>query len=203
MILVGLAYAQFHVRTLGGDMPKEAVKAALSSVVEPSEVSDAPPPSPESQKILRTSPTGIGDPRLELWSYCLARLAERPWSGGGFGREAFKRSYPEFVKSHAPQPLWHAHNMVLNKGIQMGLPGIGAFLLLWGVALMAVVRGLRQPEIQQWAVALLAMMAAVFLRSMTDDFFIRNHAQMFWLMLGAFLGCSRQLSLAIPGESAR
>ncbi len=142
--------------------------------------------------------TGIGesaqaveqDVRWDLWQFSLAHIVERPWSGGGFGREAFKLQFPEYYREHAH--LWHAHNMVLNKGIQMGMPGILAFLLLWLALARVSARGLREPTLRPWAIALLAMMAGVFMRNMTDDFFSRDDALLFWLMSGAFLGTLRQ-----------
>lgn len=194
-ILVGLAFAQFQIRALKIDVPEESVLESVAPSVPGSSggVPTIPADLVQPEQARQANSALARDPRLELWSFCLVRLAEHPWSGGGFGREAFKRSYPEFIKAHRLHLLWHAHNMVLNKGIQMGLPGIAAFLLLWGAALAATVRGLRQPRIRHWTIAVLAMMAGVFMRNMTDDFFIRDHAQMFWLVLGAFLGCSRQL----------
>jgi O-antigen ligase len=194
MVLVSIAYAQFRTRTQSVEVPQDSMLEAPVSIDSGNQARDIS--TSGSPTVLANIHSGVAsDPRIELWSFCLARMAEHPWDGGGFGREAFKRSYPEFVKAHPGQQLWHAHNMVLNKGIEMGVPGIAGFLLLWGVTVAAVSGGLRHPQMRHWAIALLAMMAAVFLRSMTDDFFIRNHAQMFWLVLGAFLGCTRQSSI--------
>lgn len=133
------------------------------------------------------------DPRIKLWGFCLPRIVEHPWSGGGFGREALKLRYPEFTRAHTG-PFWHCHNMVINKGIQMGLPGVAAFLILWIALGIAAYRGLRAHQMHPWAIVLLAMMVAVFLRNMTDDFFYRDHALLFWLFAGAFLGCLQQTS---------
>lgn len=130
------------------------------------------------------------DVRWQLWRFSLERIAERPWSGGGFGRESFKLLFADYHRAH-PQ-LWHAHNMVINKGIQMGIPGMIAFLALWAALAAACAKGLRTPALRPWAVAALAMIAGVFVRNMADDFFVRDHAQLFWLLCGACLGALRQ-----------
>jgi O-antigen ligase len=130
------------------------------------------------------------DVRWPLWQFCLERIADRPLDGGGFGREAFKMLFPDYYRDHAD--LWHAHNMVLNKGIQMGIPGMAAFLALWIALTAACARGLRIAELRPWAIAALAMMAGIFVRNMADDFFVRDHALLFWLLAGASLGAQRQ-----------
>jgi O-antigen ligase len=134
------------------------------------------------------------DRRWHLWRFSLERIAERPLSGGGFGREAFKMLFPDYYRDHLQ--LWHAHNMVINKGIQMGIPGMAAFLALWIALAAACARGLRVPSLRPWAIATLAMIAGVFVRNMADDFFIRDHALLFWLLCGAYLGVLRQATQA-------
>lgn len=132
------------------------------------------------------------DPRWPIWRFTLERIEDRPWSGGGFGRAAFKKLFPEYYRTHPP--FWHAHNMVLNKGIQMGIPGMLAFLGLW-IALTAMcANGLQISSIRTWTIAVLAMIAGIFVRNMVDDFFIRDHALLFWLLCGAYLGVLRQVT---------
>ncbi len=127
------------------------------------------------------------DIRWELWRFSLEKIAERPWSGGGFGRDVFDKLYADF---HPENPLlWHAHNMVLDKGIQMGIPGMAAFLFLWFVLCRALARHLgASPRRHALAVAALATVAAVFTKNMTDDFFVRDTALLFWLLMGAMIG---------------
>jgi O-antigen ligase len=131
------------------------------------------------------------DVRWDLWHFSLERIAERPLAGGGFGRASFNLLYRDYHLSTG-SPLWHAHNMVINKGIQMGVPGVVAFLALWLAMAIAAYRIRTRPDLRPWAIACLAMMAGVFMRNMTDDFFIRDHALMFWLLCGALLGAARE-----------
>jgi O-antigen ligase len=142
----------------------------------------------------------VNDVRWRLWDFSIARIAEHPLTGSGFGRGAFSLAYPDFKETNSA--LWHAHNMVLNKGIQMGLPGIAAFLLLLFSVGKLLARGLRlQQNLRPYGLASLAMLAGVFMKNMTDDFFVRDGALLFWLLVGAVAGairCQQQPSVLPP-----
>lgn len=126
------------------------------------------------------------DIRWYLWSFTTESIAEHPWSGGGFGLRAFKLMHPDFAPDSM---LWHAHNMLLNKGVQMGLPGIAAFLLLFLSVFRTLGMRLRGPPATRALVlACLSMVFGVFVKNMTDDFFFREMGYLFWLLVGASLG---------------
>ncbi len=139
------------------------------------------------------------DVRWQLWDFSIARIGEHPLTGSGFGRGAFSLAYPDF--NDANPSLWHTHNMLLNKGIQMGLPGIAAFLLLLFSVGRLLVRSLKvQQNFRPYVLAALAMLAGVFMKNMTDDFFVRDGALLFWLLVGAVAGTIRwqQPSAVLP-----
>lgn len=130
------------------------------------------------------------DVRWQLWQFSVEAILQNPWAGQGLGREAFQRAYPDYYNARKDEglPFWHTHNMILNKGIQMGIPGIASFLLLWAALILAVVKELRNPNPNIWAIAMAGVLASTFMKNMTDDFFYRHHAYLFWLVSGAFLG---------------
>lgn len=133
------------------------------------------------------------DPRWALWRFSAARIAEHPFSGGGFGRDVFARLYPELKERNGM--LWHAHNMVLNKGIQMGLPGVIAWLALWFCLAWAFVGRMRKDSPDPALAATgLVIVAMVFAKNMMDDVFVRDMAQLFWLVTGALIGSLRRTS---------
>lgn len=136
------------------------------------------------------SKTASSDPRWIIWETALANIREQPFSGGGFGREAFKMRNQGFWKTHSSQ--WHAHNMVLNKGVQMGLPGMAAFIFLLLATLRVLLPSpkLYRQSTQQWAYALAAttMSLGLFMKNMTDDFFVNDIAFLYWLLTGAVIG---------------
>lgn len=130
------------------------------------------------------------DPRWEIWRFSLEKIAEHPLVGAGLGRYVFRKAYPEFqpdVVSH-----WHAHNMILNKGVQMGVPGMLTFLFLWLALARELMRHARKSAAHgSLAVAGLSIAAAVFAKNMTDDFLVRDVALMFWLVMGLLIGVLR------------
>lgn len=138
---------------------------------------------------IRATSTVEGDVRWGLWQFTVDEIARRPWQGAGFGRRAFQKAYPEYQRTHPM--LWHAHNMVLNKGVQMGLPGIAAFLLLWLALGAAVVRAAARGADTGLVACTAALLVGVFLKNMTDDFFVEDNALMFWLLCGALLSALR------------
>ncbi len=146
-------------------------------------------PKPDSSQQLTTL---HGDPRWQLWRFTVGEIAKQPWHGAGFGREVFLKVHGDYRRRTNLSLLWHAHNMVLNKGIQMGVPGILAFLALW-VALAAALRreAARGGDVAVAACAA-ALLVGVFLKNMTDDFFVQDNALMFWLYFGALLASLRQ-----------
>jgi O-antigen ligase len=130
------------------------------------------------------------DVRWKLWKFSLQKILENPWTGGGIGRTMFDKLYPEFMPEN--RQLWHAHNMILNRGIQMGIPGMIVFLALWAALVVEVHRHARSQSPSLYlAIAGLAAIAAIFTKNLTDDFFVRNSALFFWLFAGYLVGFLR------------
>lgn len=134
------------------------------------------------------------DPRVTvLWPAAIDNIRATPLSGGGFGRNAYKLRNPDVAKT---SPLhWHAHNVFLNKGVQMGLPGILAFVLLLGALAWTIrptsVLTRERAGTAVYMLAGLAMIAGVITKNLTDDYFVRDNALMFWLLAGALAGALR------------
>ncbi|MGD9787024.1 MAG: O-antigen ligase family protein [Sulfuricellaceae bacterium] len=133
------------------------------------------------------------DVRWKMWQATLDYIGQHPVSGEGFGRTVAAHTNSALQKALNYE---HAHNMVLNKGIQMGLPGIAAFLLLWAATIYSLRPGKEDdPRLQVYAVAATAMAAGVFAKNMTDDFFVQHNALLFWLLVGAILGARSKAPL--------
>lgn len=71
-------------------------------------------------------------PRLEIWSRGLLALQDFPITGLGLNgfREAVHVLYPMFTVS-IDFDLGHAHNHLLQAGLDLGIPGLIAYLALW------------------------------------------------------------------------
>lgn len=139
-------------------------------------------------------PFGV-DARLTVWPKVLAQMAEQPWTGAGLGRQAMRSTHPDWVPAEDPQ-VWHGHNVVLNAGISMGVPGMLVLLFLFTSLFAAYARLTKSehPIVRLVGIAGILALVGVLGRNMTNDFFVRDGALLFWAVNGALLGAAlRQL----------
>lgn len=136
------------------------------------------------------------DPRPPIWHFVIERLAAHPERGVGFGLMSFRYAYPQWKERNSL--LVHAHNAFLNAGAQMGVPGILVMLWLFAAVLREYWRLYQSDErVLQWIAACgMAMVVAVVTKNMTDDFFRRDLALLFWALVGLSLGHGRYLANA-------
>ena len=76
--------------------------------------------------------------REAIWSHALAAIHDFPWTGIGVGtfRVIFPRLYPSYGRITEEGPP-HAHNHILQAALDIGVPGLVAYLGLWlSVAIM-------------------------------------------------------------------
>jgi len=147
--------------------------------------------------------TIVNDPRWPLWQFCVAKIYEHPLWGAGFGLGSFARAYPQWPLRNPL--LWHAHNVLLNYGIEMGLPGIIAFLwLMWKIIKRSwtVYRTSPLYQARLVAVSAIALVFGVLAKNMTDDFFYQDLALLFWAIVGGILGYFSGLpKTTVPADS--
>ena len=145
-------------------------------------------------KVSQSSPElqSLGaDHRPQHWRRVFERIQEHPMLGAGFGREAMKRAYPDLVPQAGPEALlWHPHNVFLTYGIAMGWPGMLVLLGLFLSLCREYWRHLHRPQAfsRLAAIAGIMLIIGVVTRNMTNDFFLRDGALMFWALNGALLG---------------
>jgi len=148
--------------------------------------------------------TGTGkalaaDHRLLLWPEIIEQIAERPLTGYGFGRGLLRDPlHAEFraLDGH----LWHAHNIVLEALIQVGVPGLVLLAFLLGMLAHEGWRYARTADERTMAcgIALIAVLAGMLMRNMTDTLFVRQNSLLFWGIAGVLLG----LPLSRSGPAA-
>ncbi len=132
--------------------------------------------------------------RYRIWQFWAERIAERPLTGVGFGRDLPHLIFQK--PAEWPDAFFaHAHNLVLNYGLQMGIPGILVLLLLFGAMTREFWRIARLPDNKHWEIGLvgLGLIVAVFSKNMTDDLFWRTDALLFWAFAGILLGYGARL----------
>ena len=124
----------------------------------------------------------------------MKNIEDRPLSGAGFGRNAYILLNYEYVKKH--KLLDHAHNVFLDNGIQMGIPGLLVFCLLLWSAFREVAQPLRKncgdDHTIIYSIAGVAMLAGMIVKNLTDDFFYRDNVWMFWLIMAAVIGARKK-----------
>jgi O-antigen ligase len=144
------------------------------------------------------------DPRLTTWPAVAARILEHPLAGKGFGREVMKKAYPDLLSREYPA-VWHAHNVFLNYGMSMGLPGMIALVLLF-FALLRKFWELSRAEDRTVAMAGICgvlLVVGVVARNLTNDFFQRDLALLFWSIAGMLLGHAQHASSAPRAPDAQ
>ena len=129
------------------------------------------------------------DPRLTTWPAVAARILEHPLAGKGFGRDTMKKAYPDLLSREYPA-LWHAHNLFLNYGMAMGIPGMIAIMLLLFALLRKFWELSRAGDrvIAMAGICGLLLVVGVVGRNLTNDFFQRDLALLFWSIAGMLLG---------------
>lgn len=124
------------------------------------------------------------DSRIAIWGRAAEGIAHAPLTGTGYGQRIWPQLNTDLLERH---PLAsHAHNVFLNKAVQMGLPGLVSFAALLLAAIAALLRELhRAPDMtgRALASAALAMTAAMVMRNMTDDFWERSQAALYWAIV--------------------
>ncbi|MFM9972784.1 MAG: O-antigen ligase family protein [Burkholderiales bacterium] len=129
------------------------------------------------------------DPRLQNWPAVVARIGEQPWVGAGFGRNAMKLGHPDLLPPAAPL-FWHAHNLFLNYALALGVPGMLALVVLFAGLFLVYWRMYRSehPDVAVIGIAGMLLFFAVISRNLSNDFFQRDVALLFWSMNGLLLG---------------
>jgi len=82
--------------------------------------------------------------RLEIWSRAILGIENYAYTGMGLGtfREVTPLLYPFFLI--APEKdIAHAHNLFLQTGQDLGIPGIIALISIWGVMFSILYQGTR------------------------------------------------------------
>jgi putative inorganic carbon (HCO3(-)) transporter len=104
--------------------------------------------------------------RVELWSRAIDIIEDFPFTG--VGMSGFRRVVPVMYPALLADPasdVVHAHNHLLQAGVDLGLPGLIAYLALWlGVAAMLVrtARGSTDARVRLMAGGLGAGLLAFF-----------------------------------------
>jgi O-antigen ligase len=131
------------------------------------------------------------DPRLAIWHQAVQNISEKPFTGAGFGREVYKERYEALMPGKG---LYHAHNIFLSYGEQMGLQGTVILIVLFVALLVTFFRLWRTGDrvARNIGIAGTALVVGVVIKSTTDTHFGREVTLYFWAIIGMLLGLARR-----------
>ena len=97
--------------------------------------------------------------RLDIWSRALAMIQDMPYTGIGINTFPLIQAhfYPGFLLG--PEP--HAHNLTLQTALDLGLPGLAAFLWFFVAWAVRIRRNYRSAINQEYRLLLVGLSAAV------------------------------------------
>ena len=126
--------------------------------------------------------------RVDIWKRAVMMIGAFPLTGAGLN--AFRSLVPLVAPSPYLSPaidVAHAHNIFLQTALDLGLPGLCAYLALLGVAFVICVHIVNgtSPVRRDVALALAANIAAIHLFGLTDALPIGGKVGLlFWFNLG-------------------
>lgn len=132
--------------------------------------------------------------RLEIWSRAVYMLQDFPFTGVGMGMfgKLADALYPFF--SYSPRMVEHAHNLYLQVAVDLGLPGLVAWLAIFGLLAWCAWQLFRDGRVQENAMAVtmgaagLASQVALAVHGMTDAVtWNLRPAALSWALWGATL----------------
>jgi putative inorganic carbon (HCO3(-)) transporter len=157
-----------------------------------------------------SAPPAIGSAvlmRLELWSKALMCIRDFPLTGMGMNifRTRMPELYPVFVNPH-DQDVAHAHNNLLQEALDVGIPGLVAYVGIWIGVVTVLVRVYRhgaEAIHRTIALGLLTGLSAHFAFGMIDAIPLGSKAGVvFWLALALAIGLG-QVASVTPAEWRR
>lgn len=129
--------------------------------------------------------------RYELWHWAVMALADFPFTGTGLGtfRWVVTRLYPTGYTID----IAHAHNMFLQVGLDVGIPGLISYLALLLISGTVAWKAARSDSrFRPVAIGLLAAIAALHVYGLTDALAPGSKpALVFWIAIGLLAGMAR------------
>jgi putative inorganic carbon (HCO3(-)) transporter len=143
--------------------------------------------------------------RQLIWAGAVTALKDFQVTGMGMNRfrEVFFLLYPTIGMQNT-RDLGHAHNELLQAGLDLGVPGLVAFIAIYLVSfamLYQIYRCTRRPGTQWIVLGLSASLLTHFLFGLVDAVSLgAKPGLLFWLLLGLVAGLYQQVFAPEAGE---
>jgi len=134
--------------------------------------------------------------RQEIWTRAIYGLQDFAFTGMGMGtfRRLVHLLYPLFLISPETD-IGHAHNHLLQTGLDLGLPGLVAYLAVWfgaGALLWRSWHGATRRRLRALAVGAAGSLFAYFVYGLTDAVALgARPGFLFWYLLGLVVALYR------------
>ena len=141
--------------------------------------------------------------RTEIWSRALYGIADFPMTGMGMGtfRELVHILYPLFLIS-SETDISHAHNHWLQAGLDVGIPGLIAYISIWlgAIGLLMLTGRTPRTALHRWAgYGLAASFTAYFVFGLVDTVALgARPGFVFWYMIGLAVGLHDAVRSSAP-----
>lgn len=129
-----------------------------------------------------------GQDRFEIWARAIYGIQDFPFTG--MGLHAFRKVQPIFYPLFSAGPevdIGHSHNQFLQVALDLGIPGLIAFLALWMLACALVVqcwRGAKEGWVRAASAGIGTSLLAYFVFAMTDVVVLGDkRGSIFWALL--------------------
>jgi putative inorganic carbon (hco3(-)) transporter len=136
--------------------------------------------------------------RVVIWSRAMGAIHDFPWTGVGTGmfRQVAPQLYP-FFSIQFEQDVGHAHNHLVQTTLDLGIPGLIAYLGLWlGVSVMLRQIWRAGPLIWQriLTLAFAGALLSYFIYGLTDTVGLgAKPGFLFWFLLGLIAALHRTI----------
>lgn len=124
--------------------------------------------------------------RYEVWRWALAAIQDFPFTGCGLGtfREVVRLLYP--VNVVPTYDIAHAHNIFLQVALDVGLPGLIAYLALLALTIWLGIQTARHnPQVRALALGLVSGLMALHIYGLMDALAPGSKSGvLFWYALG-------------------
>lgn len=146
----------------------------------------------ESLKANISHPSFTYTDRIDLWRFGIIHLKDRPILGFGYGRANFAKAYPDFFKRS--RLLFHTHNVFLNIGLELGIPGLIALIWLFWAILKSLWKDWkdRLNEMRLLSFAIFISVIGFLIRGQFDHLLVDEMALMLWLLVGIGFAISKR-----------
>lgn len=184
-LVVGLVFV-FALRTYFGKIVAFTGMIALVFAVRSGIVDQLVSPSGVNTAMAGTISLNA---RIEIWERAIYGLTDFPFTG--MGMNMFRRVMPMLYPTNiipSTMDIAHAHNHLLQAGLDLGIPGLIAYLSLWiglSFLLYRVIFYSHNQWLQELSMGLLSGFIAHFVYGMTDAVALgAKPGFVFWWALG-------------------